>query len=60
MLPMILQEIILSILKSFYNMTLVEIKDFDALIYDKPFFIQTVKNKQKAYEKLIEMSKKKQ
>ena len=39
-------------------MPLVEIKDFDALIYNKLFFIQTVKNKQEAYEKLAEMSKK--
>ena len=33
------------------------IKDFDALIDNKPFFYQTVKNKQKGYEKLVEMSK---
>ena len=38
-------------------MPLVEIKDFDALIYNKLFFIQPVKNKQEAYEKLVEMSK---
>ena len=37
-----------------YCMSLVEIKDFNAL---EPFFDQPVKNKQKAYEKLIEMSK---
>ena len=35
-------------------MTLVEIKDFNALIDNKPFFDQPVKNKQEAYEKLIE------
>ena len=35
-------------------MSLVEIKDFNAL---EPVFDQPVKNKQKAYEKLIEMSK---
>ena len=37
-------------------MPLVEIKDFNALI-DKPFFDQPLKNKQEAYEKLIEMSR---
>ena len=35
---------------------LVEIKDFNALIDNKPFFDQLVKNKQEAHEKLIEMS----
>ena len=34
----------------------VEIKDFNALINNKPFFDQLVKNKQEAYEKLIKMS----
>ena len=38
-------------------MPLVEIKDFNALIENKPFFDQPVKNKQEAYEKLIEMSR---
>ena len=38
-------------------MPLVEMKDFNALIYNKLFFDQPVKNKQEAYEKLIEMSK---
>ena len=38
-------------------MLLVEIKDFNALINNKPFFDQPVKNKQEAYEKLIEMSR---
>ena len=38
-------------------MPLVEIKDFNALIDNKPFFDQPVKNKQKAYEKLIEISR---
>ena len=38
-------------------MTLVEIKDFNVLIDNKPFFDQPVKNKQEAYEKLIEMSR---
>ena len=40
-----------------YYMPLVEIKDFNALIDNKPFFDQPVKNKQEAYEKLIEMSR---
>ena len=38
-------------------MPLVEIKDFNVLIDNKPFFDQPVKNKQEAYEKLIEMSR---
>ena len=38
-------------------MSLVEIKNFNALIDNKPFFDQPVKNKQEAYEKLIEMSR---
>ena len=38
-------------------MPLVEIKDFNALINNKPFFDQPVKNKQKVYEKLVEMSR---
>ena len=40
-----------------YYMPLVEIQDFIALINNKPFFDQPVKNKQEAYEKLIEMSR---
>ena len=40
-----------------YYMPLVEIKDFNALIDNKPFFDQSVKHKHEAYEKLIEMSK---
>ena len=40
-----------------YYMSLVEIKDFNALIDSKPFFDQPVKNKQESYEKLIEMSR---
>ena len=39
-----------------YYMSLVEIKDFNALVDNKPFFDQPVKNKQEAYEKLIDMS----
>ena len=38
-------------------MPLVEIKDFNALIDNKPFFYQPVKSKQEAYEKHIEMSR---
>ena len=37
-------------------MPLIKIKDFNALIDNKPFFDQPVKNKQ-AHEKLIEMSR---
>ena len=38
-------------------MTLVEIKDFNALIDNKPFFDRPVKSKQETYEKLIEISR---
>ena len=38
-------------------MQLVEIKDFNELINNEPFFDQLVKNKQETYEKLIEMSR---
>ena len=38
-------------------MRLLEIKYFNALIGNKPFFDQPVKNKQEVYEKLIEMSR---
>ena len=47
---MILREILL-----INVIPLVEIKDFNALIDNKPFFDQPVKNKQEWYEKLIEM-----
>ena len=40
-----------------YYMPLVEIKDFNALVENKPFFDQSVKNKQEAYEKPVEMSR---
>ena len=40
-----------------YYMLLVEIKTFNTLIDNKPFFDQQVKNKQEAYEKLMEMSR---
>ena len=38
-------------------MPLVEFKYFKALIDNKPFFYQPLKNKQEAYEKLVEMSR---
>ena len=38
-----------------YYIPLVEIKGFNALIYNKPFFDQPVKNKQKECEKFIEI-----
>ena len=38
-------------------MPLVEIKDFNALVGNKPFFDQPVKNKQEAFEKHIEVSR---
>ena len=41
-----------------YYIPLVEIKEFNALIGNKPCFDQPVKRKQKAYEKLVEMSRK--
>ena len=34
-----------------YYMPLVEIKDFNTFIDNKPFFDQLVKNKQESYEK---------
>ena len=41
-----------------YYMSLVaEIKDFNTLIDNKLVFDQSVKDKQEAYEKLVEMSK---
>ena len=40
-----------------FYMPSVEIKDFNVLIDYKPFFDQTVKNKQETYETLVEMSK---
>ena len=53
MVTIILQEFFFD---KFY-MPLVEVKNFNALIDNKPFFDQPVKNKQETYEKLIEMSK---
>ena len=40
-----------------YYILLVKIENFNALIDNKPFFDQPVKNKQEAYENLIEMSR---
>ena len=40
-----------------YYMPLIELKDFNALADNKPFFAQPVKNKQEAHEKRIEMSR---
>ena len=40
-----------------YCMPLVEMKNFNALVDNKSIFNRPVKNKQEAYEKLIEMSK---
>ena len=40
-----------------YYMSLVQIKDFNVLIDNKPFFDQPVKKKQEVYQKLIEMSR---
>ena len=36
---------------------MIKIKDFDALIDNKPFFDHPVENKQEAYENLIKMSR---
>ena len=36
-------------------MTVVEIKDFNALIENKPCFDQELTNRQQVYEKLIEI-----
>ena len=38
-------------------MSLVEIKDFSTLIYNKHSFHQSIKSKQEAYEKRIEMTR---
>ena len=40
-----------------YHVPIVEIKDFNVLIYGKPFFEIPVKNKEEAYEANIEMNK---
>ena len=41
---------------NYYTLT-IEIKDFSVLINGKPFFESPVKNKEEAYEQIIEMSK---
>ena len=41
----------------YYMSLVVEIKDFNTLIDNKLVFDQSVKDKQEAYEKLVEMSK---
>ena len=38
-------------------MSLVEVKNFNALIHNKAFFDELVKNKQEVYKKLIKMSR---
>ena len=40
-----------------HYLPLIKIKDFNALIDNKPFFNQSINNKQEAYEKLVEMSR---
>ena len=40
-----------------HYMAWVEVKDFNGLIHNKPFFDQPVKSKQEAYKKVIEMSR---
>ena len=56
MVTIILQEVILiSIIGQIKEIKV--IKDFNALIDNKIFFDQPVKNKQEMYEKLVEMSR---
>ena len=38
-----------------YYMTVAEIEDFNSLIDNKPFFDEPMKNKQEAYEILVEI-----
>ena len=38
-------------------MPLMEMEDFNALIDNKPVFNKCIKNKQEAYNKLVEMSR---
>ena len=40
-----------------YYMSLIEVKDLNALIDNKPFFDHPVENKEEAYEELIKISK---
>ena len=44
------------VMMTLLEILLVEIKNLNALIDNKSFFVQPVTNKQKAYEKRIEMS----
>ena len=53
MVIMILQEVLLINITLHY--ILLQIKNVNALIDNKQFFDQQVKNKQQAYEKLIKM-----
>ena len=52
------QEIITVITDSFSDCYIpnIEIKDFKVLIDGKSFFVLSVKNEEKAYEKIIDMS----
>ena len=52
------QEIITVITDSFSDSYIpnIEIKDFKVLIDGKSFFVLSVKNEEKAYEKIIDMS----
>ena len=38
-----------------YYISLVEIKDFNALINNKPFFDQLIKSNKEAYEELVQI-----
>ena len=40
-----------------YHMKLVETKDLNVLIDNKPFFDQPLKSKQEVYERIVEMSR---
>ena len=53
------KNVIYSLIDSFvkYYMPLVEFKDFNALIDNKSFFDQSMKSKEKAYEKHVKMSR---
>ena len=55
MVIMILQEVLLINITLHY--ILLQIKNVNALIDNKQFFDQQVKNKQQAYEKLIKMQR---
>ena len=47
----------LEFLWNILSVLVVEIKDFNALISNKPLFDQPIKNKQKVYEKPVDLSK---